>query len=199
MLSGLAHVPASPTLAGSVSASAISTTSPRCWPCMAWTTRQAAAVAVVRCVFSRCGCLPAVGLVDASQLSPTHQAPNQPNPLCRPVLQTSCDPTGGTYERWVHGRGLGDTATDQAGRAGEEVQGGHFQLYQPGHVTAGESAVPVLEGFGLVLRQAEWSLITLAILVLGVAGSAHAAGMPCLQHSQLAKRCCPACPCRADC
>lgn len=53
--------------------------------------------------------------------------------------QTSCDPSGGTYERWVHGRALGETATDRAGRAQDEAQGGHFQLYQPGHVSAGEA------------------------------------------------------------
>ncbi|PRW58041.1 Transcription initiation factor TFIID subunit 13 [Chlorella sorokiniana] len=50
--------------------------------------------------------------------------------------ETSCDPSGGTYERWVHGRALGETATDQAGRAQGEAQVGHFQLYQPGHVSA---------------------------------------------------------------
>ena len=75
--------------------------------------------------------------VGASQLR-TPPSTQPTIPLCRFAPQTSCDPSGGTYERWVHGRGLGDTATDQAGRAGEEAQGGHFQLYQPGHVTAGE-------------------------------------------------------------
>lgn len=73
-----------------------------------------------------------------------------------PTPQTSCDPSGGTYESWVHGRALGETATDQAGRAQAEAQGGHFQLYQPGHVSAGELKANERKGFVAGRRVAGW-------------------------------------------
>lgn len=54
--------------------------------------------------------------------------------------QTTCDPTGGTWQQWVDGAAEGDTATDLARGAVQREEGqvaGHMMMFQPGHVNEG--------------------------------------------------------------
>lgn len=53
-----------------------------------------------------------------------------------PSLQTTCDATGGTFERWIPGIAPGILPPPTPPGAAQPAPAGHWMVYEPGHVTA---------------------------------------------------------------
>lgn len=77
-------------------------------------------------------------------------------------LQTTCDASGGTFQQWVPGEAAHESAADRAGAAPQgEDDGGHFQTYQPGHVTPGGRCSTAREAVHAARRRAASGFVLL--------------------------------------